>query len=368
MLKKYLTGYLPQYIMGLFLKKFMIITGVLSSLIYLITLIEIFRKTNNHIEVTLTEKLLITAKQIPFILEQILPLLILLSGIWLVFTLVKHSEIVVAKGAGVSVWRLGMMLSLVSGIIGLVFVFGIGIFSSKWMKEYYDWNYEIKQETIPFQEKLALNGEKVMVLADGFSSSKREFSNFKFYIIGEKEVMKKVITAPRAIYKTDDNHLEIYNPSVTSIYDNKLELEKSQKKLVLQFKELRPFLRLQSKATRIYDIYTYPKIIERSYEHELNVNELWVGFYNLLSLPFFCMVMAGVCATFAPDSMRMGGGYRMILFGLLTGFALYGLDMILATLAKGGLFPILLGVLFAKIIACLGTAWMVLNRDYHGIG
>ena len=102
MLRKIFLGRLPRYFAFVFLKHLFLIMLVFGSLIYLITFVEILRKTAGD-DFSMAVKVMMTAKQIPFVMEQILPLLMLITAIWTVISLSYKSELVVAKAVYVSV-------------------------------------------------------------------------------------------------------------------------------------------------------------------------------------------------------------------------------------------------------------------------
>jgi len=147
MLRKIFLGRLPRYFATVFLKHLAMILLIFGALIYLITFVEILRKTAGD-DFTLLIKVVMTAKQIPFILEQVLPLLMLIAAIWAVVSLSVKSELVVAKAAGVSQWRLIANFSCLSLLIGVMTIFMINPLSTKWIKEYYQWNATRKLKVI----------------------------------------------------------------------------------------------------------------------------------------------------------------------------------------------------------------------------
>ena len=154
MLRKIFLGRLPRYFAFVFLKHLFLIMLVFGSLIYLITFVEILRKTAGD-DFSMAVKVMMTAKQIPFVMEQILPLLMLITAIWTVISLSYKSELVVAKAAGMSQWRIITNFSCISLFIGLLTVFIVNPFSTKWIKEYYEWNATRKLKVIyGFTEKI----------------------------------------------------------------------------------------------------------------------------------------------------------------------------------------------------------------------
>lgn len=364
-LRYYITGIFPRYLFSLFIKSFIAMISIFGGLIFLLTLIEILRRTNGQADILLLDKIIVTLKQIPFILEQILPLLILMTCLWVVITLSRHSEIIVAKASAVSLWRMGGILSIISITIACFFIYILNPYSVKWMKDYHDWNQNRRENITVFEEKLSLGNDNIIVMSDAYDAKRQTFKNISLYYSNQDHLLLKIISAPFGYYDLKTDYLILKSPDILKIKNKKLKQNtETIPRYTLSFKELKPFLRLQSKADQIYSIYSYPDIIKRDQYNKLDTTPLKSKFYALIVSPILCGLMGLLCVITASRSIRKGQIYQNALIGLLFGFVLYSMDMIFITLGGGGTLPLIMSVLLAKLIGLFIIIWIVLQREY----
>lgn len=361
MLRKIFLGRLPRYFAFVFLKHLAMILLIFGALIYLITFVEILRKTAGD-DFTLLVKIIMTGKQIPYILEQVLPLLMLIAAIWAVVSLSVKSELVVAKAAGVSQWRLMTNFSCLSLIIGTVIIFAINPLSTKWIKEYYQWNATRRLKVIHgFSEKIVHNHKDVIITAKTFAPKDHRLENVEFFYLDDNKILETFIHADTAQYDFKKRIMQLKN--IRIIEGKDIQIHKQEDKTII-LPEIEPFLTVQTKVNNLYNFYEYPDVIKRAEKNETNDVLLKSQYYALISFPFLCAVMTMVATLTAPRSVRKGGLFKTVALGLFLGFGIYVFDIILLSLGRSEILPLLVSVGFVKVFSIIALLWFILWREY----
>ena len=96
---------LSVYVGRVFLTSALVMTAALSGLVSLFDFIELLRRAASHPEATFSVVGEIAGLRVPWIVMEILPFAVLLGGILAFWRLTRSSELVVARGAGVSAWQ-----------------------------------------------------------------------------------------------------------------------------------------------------------------------------------------------------------------------------------------------------------------------
>jgi len=361
MLRKIFLGRLPRYFAFVFLKHLAMILLIFGALIYLITFVEILRKTAGD-DFTLLVKVIMTGKQIPYILEQVLPLLMLIAAIWAVVSLSVKSELVVAKAAGVSQWRLMTNFSCLSLIIGTVIIFAINPLSTKWIKEYYQWNATRRLKVINgFSEKIVHDHKDVIITAKRFVPKERRLENVDIFYLDENKILETFIHAEKAQYDFEVHMMQLEDIRIVEGKEVSLKVEKNK---AIALPEIEPFLTVQTKVNNLYNLYEYPDVIKRSEQNKTNDVFLKSQYYALISFPFLCAVMTMVATLTAPRSLRKGGMFKTVALGLFLGFGVYVFDIILLSLGRSEVLPLLISVGFVKVFSIIALLWFILWREY----
>lgn len=341
----------------------MVIIGFMT-LIYLITFVEMLRKTSTDGTISFWEQVKLTALQIPMIMEQIIPFCILIAGLWTVTSLTQTSEMTVAKSAGISLWRIGVMFGSIGLLVGAVMIFIINPYATALISQYYHWENNYNHSVTDFKERLILQDKAVIITAEQFSAYHKSFSDVGLYYLDKKDVVIQAYYAPKATFDSQKNILHLENAKGFSSKDKVLKNYPLLKNHDLFFPELKYFLNKQSKAEDLYDIYAYPQMMKRTGESGLSVTSLQTHYFRLLFTPFLCAMMVVIAVVATPRSARSGHIILNVFLGLMAGFLFYALDLIVIMFGNQGIFPPLLACLFAKMIVMIASVFVIIHRDY----
>ena len=360
----YFTGRLARYFIKYFVKRLLIVITGFMSLIYLITFVEMLRKTGADGTIGFWQQIHLTALQIPMIMEQIVPFCLLIAGLWTVTSLTQTSEMTVAKSAGISLWRIGVIFGSIGFLVGGIMIFVVNPYATSFISQYYHWENNYNHSVTDFKERLTLQGEAVIVTAENFSAYHKKFSDIGLYFLDKKDVVKQAYYAPKAIFDSQRNILHLYDAKGFSSQNKILKNYPLLKEHHLFFPELRLFLNKQSKAEDLYDIYTYPHIIKRTGQSGLSMTSLENSYFRLLFTPFLCAMMVVISVVSTPRSARSGHIILNIFLGLMAGFLFYAMDLIVIMFGNQGIFPPFWACLFAKIIVMIASIFVIIHREY----
>ncbi len=111
---------LSVYVGRVFLWSALAMTAALAGLVSLFDFIELLRRAASHPEATFGVVAQIAGLRVPWIVMEILPFAVLLGGILAFWRLTRSSELVVARGAGVSAWQFLAAPVLCAVMLGVV--------------------------------------------------------------------------------------------------------------------------------------------------------------------------------------------------------------------------------------------------------
>ena len=241
-------------------------------------------------------------------------------------------------------------------------VFIVNPFSTKWIKEYYEWNATRKLKVIyGFTEKIVNDKKDVIITAKKMMPQKSELEGVEIFYLDNKKILEKFISAEKATFYVNDKNLLLKN--VRILGDNKLDAHiKEEHRIALP--EIEPFLTVQTKVGNLYDFYEYPEVIQRAFKNNTNHVLLRSQYYGLIAFPILCAVMTMVAVLTAPHSLRKGGVFKIVALGLFFGFAIYVFDIILMSLGRAEILPLWISVIFMKLFSIVALLWFVLWREY----
>lgn len=109
---------LSGYIARRFLAGFFLILCGLISIIFLIEIVELFRRSAGRAEIGLTLVLELAFLKLPQAVQKILPFACLFGGMYAFWRLTRSSELIVARASGISIWQILIPAILSASVLG----------------------------------------------------------------------------------------------------------------------------------------------------------------------------------------------------------------------------------------------------------
>lgn len=358
------------YIARRFLQSFLIMLVVLVMIFVLLDMVENMRRFDVA-EVGFGNVLSLSLLNMPSWMYRILPLIVILSTLWMFLSLSRSSEMVVTRAAGRSA-----LATLVSPAL-TVFLFGIVAVAV---------GNPITAATTKKYEQLARQFE-------GGGASILSISTEGVWLRQGSETGQTVIHAARS------------NPEGTELFDvtffafspkgpPTLRIEANSAKLEIGHWSLRgakvwdlindqnpetealeyPMFSLASNLTQdqIRDSFSKPSLISiwdlPAFIHQLEAagfssraHRVW--FQMEMAMPFFLVAMVLIGAGFTMRHTRFGRTGIMVLFALMMGFGAYFIRNFAQILGDNGQIPILLAAWAPPIAAILMPMGILLHLE-----
>lgn len=363
---------LDLYYARRFLQWFLIITGVLMTLVLLIDLNEQIRRFDSY-DLSFGQLVGLTLLNAPPALSEFLPLIMILSTVVLFVGLARSSELVVTRAIGRSGIRALFAPVLVSALIGLLAVTTLNPISAATANRYKDLA-ETYRNGGP--AALSLSGEGLwlrqgspqgqsVIHATGYSGALENIvlHDVTIHSYAPNGGPTQQIIAQSAHLDGDDWVLK--NTKTWSLTGG-LNAEKSAR----ENDELRIATTLTSdrirdtlgNATGI-SIYDLPETIRELEAAGFSTKRYQVWLQAELARPLFLIAMVLVGASFTMRHARFGGTGLAVLTAVLLGFGLYFIRNFAQILGENGQIPVALAAWAPPVASILLTMGLLLHAE-----
>ncbi|WP_375625010.1 LPS export ABC transporter permease LptG [Bartonella sp. MU37NMGALS] len=315
---------------------------------------------------TAKDAFFLSVLRIPFIMQQLIPFIALFSAMATLISLNKKLELVVTRSIGVSAWQFLMPACLGAFLLGLFSILLINPLAawgfSQAEKKMTEWrnnnvltplhNTDIHWLTQRTNLGRTTIGAK-FITDQGLSLLDATFVQYK-----DNATVKNWINTPKATL-TNGSWL-LTNGTIYKIG------HPPEKFAVLQIKtNLKPeFLteRLANPAT--IPFYQLPKkiMIARSFGYSANKFDMY--FQSLIALPALLVAMTLIAATVSLNFTRFGQSRKLILGGVIAGFMLYVISVLVQAFGNAGYIPPIIAAWTPVVIALfLGISFLLHKED-----
>ncbi|VAW10993.1 hypothetical protein MNBD_ALPHA09-2032 [hydrothermal vent metagenome] len=332
-------------------------------LVYLADLGELLRRSGSKEGIGIGVIALMAAYKLPGMAEQLFPFAILFGSMTAFLNLSRRQELVVARAAGVSAWQFTMPAFVAVFLLGLVTVTIYNPFAANLNGRYEVLNAEVlkgrgggilkNSEAGLWLRQANSNGAAIIRASKG---ANRGLELYDVLVIefDREERFTARIEAERAvlidgksgteggIWRLENAWVTLENshPKFSAVYEIETFLSRTQIAEALA----------SPKAISFWDL---PKFIEIAEKAGLSAQKYRVHYQFLLAQPFLFSSMVLVAATFSLRIFRMGNVTRMVIFGILTGFALFLANHVSRALGGGGSLPAVIAAWWPAVITML---------------
>ncbi len=332
--------------------------------IVLIDLVEQMRAISGVPNTNIATALTFTFMRLPGLIEQSIPLTVLIGTIICFTSLSRRSEITAMRAAGVSAWGFLAPLCFLTGILGLFIVLGIGPTSARLNAKYEEAKSRLTQSietkgpglasinwtTIATKEgQIVISGQK-SPRADIYSNATIfEFDKSGTSLIRRIDVQKlilekKSVIAPNGIEtRTGTAPIAIANINIPLADEAQAA---------------------QSKDPRTVPFWELPQMAQLAASSGGTPERFWLRFYRLIGLPLTMLAMALLAAQMSLGLERAGSKAKSIVIAIALGLAMYFFGDIAALLATSGQIPAIIAGLAPPIfVLSMTLAFVSLKED-----
>lgn len=354
---------------GYFLNRHLMMTiqfivGV-TLISFLVDFTEFSRRTASLKGYTVSLALLASALRVPLILQIALPFTILFAGIATLSTLNRRYELVVARAAGVSAWQFLAPLCLASLMIG---VFATAVFNpiaarSLAMADEIEAGFHgsasggRKTTKVPWLRQQTEDGI-TFIGAARFAKRGLLLSDATFLELGQDGRIMRRVDARRAELASGNWNLK------DAIVIREGQTPRPQERMRIKSNLVPAYVEEQFASPELIPFYELPRKIAASRSFGLSGNAFATHFHSLLALPALLVAMTLIAATVSMRFARMGQSATIILGGILAGFLLYVVSVLVKAFGNAGFVPPVAAAWIPVLVASFfGVTFLLYKED-----
>lgn len=330
-----------RYILKNFLKWAGIVTGILTFIIMLFSMVELIRKSQAHTHVHFSQMIKLSLLQVPHILDQLMPLIILFSTLLFLWNLHKKSEIIVMRSLGYSIWNILSPLTIALIVYSVLYL--------AFLNKAISLTHQAHEQ---YADKVFKRPSSAVTLSKSGLWLRQEMNDSTYGIIHTKSLSYGKNLGPSTLYQFDESGhlLKRYDVASINITDGSWLFSKP---LLTESNDIQttvPDFSITTKMTvkkikrtfqsagsiSFLELPSFIKLIEKS---GLSGTIHRIQFFKLLLMPFLFLSMAllgGVCAF---SSIRGNTGALFILSGIASGFFSHFLHQIFYAMGESQNIP-----------------------------
>lgn len=335
------------------------------ALVFLIDFTEFSGRTTGLPGFTYTTALTVSALRVPMIMLQTIPFVGLFSAMATLVSLNRKYELVIARSAGISAWQFLLPCCIGALLFGFV---AVGILNP------------IAAHGFSQSEQLEtrLRSGKSNEVSAGDAPWLRQKTNEGDTIIGARAILNQGLEMADAVFFViDANHNIVERKDAKRVFLREgywelrdvsifregtgvetLKTDRVPTNLKAEF--------VQERLARPETIpfYDLPAKIDIARSFGLQANAFAMQFDSLLALPFLLVAMTLIAATVSMRFARMGQSATMILGGILAGFLLYVVSVLVKAFGVAGFVPTPVAAWFPVVVAMFfGVTFLLYKED-----
>ncbi|AYD00418.1 LPS export ABC transporter permease LptG [Neorhizobium sp. NCHU2750] len=342
---------------------FWFMVGV-SAIIFLADFSETTRRLSGLDQYSVLGALAMTALRLPSILQQTIPTLSLFIGMTVLIALNRRYELVVTRAAGISVWQFIFPIIVGSFLIGLVTLFVINPLGAWGQRE------SVSMETSWRQSSNRAKSSKFVPWIRQISGDEDVIIGGKSYQDKGTELLDVVVfhfdKDGSVILRQDARTAKLEHGYwlLTDVLENRpgeipVRKPTAQVRTNLKQEYIQESLE-QPESVAFLDL---SRKIKVSKSYGISTKALETQFHSLLSLPILLVAMTLIAATVSLKFSRFAQSRSMILGGIVSGFVLYVVSVLVKAFGSSGAIPPLVAVWIPVIVATAVGATILLHQE-----
>ena len=307
--------------------------------------------------------LLMTAVRLPLILQQTMPFLVLFVGMTTLIALNRRYELVIARAAGISVWQFMTPFVLGAFIVGLLTMLVLNPIAAAGQRQADALEAELRGDP-SYHNKLSVPWLRQIARGDDV-------------IIGAKSVLDNGMTLMNAVFIHFDSQGDvILRQDATSakledgywLLNGVVERAPGEIPTHKDSVQVRTNLKqdfvtermAQPETIAFYDLSNRIKVAK---SFGISTKALETQFNSLLSQPFLMVAMTLIAATVSLKFSRFNQSRTVILGGILAGFVLYVVNVLVKAFGSSGVVPPFVATWIPVVVALALGATILLHQE-----
>ncbi|MBK3745402.1 LPS export ABC transporter permease LptG [Paraburkholderia aspalathi] len=313
---------------------------------------------------TVVRALGLSAMRIPFIMQEMIPFVALFSAMSTLISLNRKYELVIARSVGVSAWQFLLPACFGAFLFGLATIFLLNPLAA--------YGFAKSEEIIATWRNGNVND--ISAVRDPWLRQKTDEGET---IIGAKSILDSgttLIDVSFIMFDDDKNIKERYDAQKAMLKDGYWQLEGVKRFALAEeprsFAEMRiatqlrpEFVEEKLAAPETIPFTQLPHKIEVARSFGYSANAFDMQFQSLLALPALLMAMTLIAATVSLKFVRFGQSGAMILGGVLAGFMLYVVTVLVKAFGTAGFVPPFVAAWVPVLIATFFGVSFLLHKE-----
>jgi len=342
---------------------FWIFLGVFA-LIFLVDFTEFTSRTAGLPGFTFPVALAVSAFRVPMVMLQTVPFVALFAAMATLISLNRKYELVIARAAGVSAWQFLRPACLGAFLFGLLTVGVLNPLAAHGFSRSEQLETTLrsgKSNTVSafsapwIRQKTA--GTDTIIGARAILNQGLELADAVFFDVDEKGAITGRRDARRAYLR--DGYWDLEDVRVMRGTEQVKMLAADR---VLT--NLRPeFVQERLARPETIPFFDLPRKIEVAQSFGLRASAFAMQFHSLVALPFLMVAMTLIAATVSMRFARMGQSATLILGGVVAGFLLYVVSVLVKAFGVAGFVPPFVAAWLPVVVAMFFGVTFLLYRE-----
>lgn len=349
-----------------FLKRYMTTVGwFIAGIFAIIFLIDLSENSGRYSSVpgfTYATAFWLTLIRLPQFLQQTIPFITLFSGMVTMIALNRKYELVVTRAAGISVWQ--FMSPFIAGAL-MTGAFAVAILNPITA---YSTRAALNLETsirggshggfanVPWLHEIGKDID-VIIGATGVDATGARLSNAVFFHFDTDANI--VLRQDAESAKLEDGYWLLNKVVETRPGSEIKRLDTAQVRTNLK----REFVQERLSTPETIGFFELPERIRLAQSYGISSKALETQFHSLLSLPFLLVAMTLIAGTVSLKFSRFSQSRLMIFGGILTGFMLYVVTVLVRVFGSSGVVPPFVATWIPVVVAVSVGATILLHQE-----
>jgi lipopolysaccharide export system permease protein len=342
---------------------FWFLVGV-SAIIFLADFSETTRRLSGMTAYSVAGAFAMTAMRLPSILQQTIPTLSLFIGMTVLIALNRRYEMVVTRAAGISVWQFITPFVVGSFLLGLFTVFVVNPIGAWGQRESASLESSWRQASnrarsskfVPWIRQIS-GDEDVVIGGKSYRENGTELIDVVVFHFGQDGAVTMRQDAGTA--KLEDGYWLL-----TDVLENRPgEIPVRQPTAQVRTNLKQEYIQESLAEPETVAFFELSRKIEISRSFGISTKALETQFHSLLSLPVLLVAMTLIAATVSLKFSRFAQSRSMILGGIVSGFVLYVVSVLVKAFGSSGAIPPLVAVWIPVVVATALGATILLHQE-----
>ncbi len=339
------------------------LVGILL-LVVVVDFTEVSSRLPDDTKFTTLDTLYLALLRMPSIIETTFPFIILFASMATLIGLNRRNELVVARSTGLSAWQFLMPLALASFIVGALLVTVVNPIAARTLRM-----AELQEVVAGLRNSDSVGGSRppwlrqrtsegtTIIGAESIANGGLMLGNAMFLRIDPKGDVVERQDARSARLEHGKWILE----NVRTFRAGKPEVD--QKRVEVKTSLEPEFVRESLSNPKTVPFFELPHKIRVARSYGMSGNTFAVQFQSLVALPFLFVSMTLIAAVVSLRFARMGQSVSVIVGGIVAGFVLYVVSVLIKAFGGAGIIPPIAAAWIPVVIAMALGVTVLLHKE-----